>query len=138
MTIAALRNVGLIILTAACLSACAADTSTNPGYLDPELPYSRIMISEDDLASALVFDEPRVVRDDEGFVTSVEVTVRAASVSPLRVDYRPLFKDANGLVIQPEAAWRQKELAMRVPERILMRPTARNAKDYEIQFRWAR
>ncbi len=121
------------------MAGCEApNTDPNFGKLDPASPYSRVMIADDELARGLVFEEPIVVRNDSAFIRRVEVTVRAASGEPLRVDYRPIFKDAAGMVLQPESSWRTTFLEMRVPERILMQPTAHNAADYEIQFRWAR
>jgi len=120
------------------LSGCSVHTGTNPGVSDPSLPYTRVSIADNDLASALFFEEPRVVRDDDGFIISVEVTVRAASTDSFTVDYRPRFKDANGLTLQPESSWRTKFLERQVPEKILMKPNGRNAVDYEILFRWAR
>ena len=129
----------IVILTAlATLPACRTNTAPNPGQLDPALPYYRIMTNDDQLARALRFDKPTIVRDENGFITKVEVVVRAASAEPLRVDYRPIFKDANNTVLQPESSWRTKLLEKRVPERIVMLPNAKNASDYEIQFRWAR
>jgi uncharacterized protein YcfL len=124
--------------SALALSGCRYNTNPEVGRIDPALPYYRVMINDDELARALVYDEPRIVRDEDGFITRVEVTVRAAAASPLRVDYRPIFKDDAGIVIQPESSWRTKHLEMRVPERIEMLPNSRNAVDYEIQFRWAR
>ncbi len=114
------------------------NTDPNPGQLDPALPYYRIVTNDDDLADALRFDEPIAVRDENGFLSKVEVTVRAASAERLRVDYRPIFKDRSGMVLQPESSWRTKILEKRVPERIVMLPVGKNAMDYEIQFRWAR
>ena len=131
-------SVIVVVLASSTLTGCRYDTNPEIGRKDPALPYYRVMINDDDLARALVYDEPRVVRDEDGFITRVEVTVRAAAASPLRVDYRPIFKDDVGTVIQPETSWRTKQLEKRVPERIQMLPNSRNAVDYEIQFRWAR
>lgn len=120
------------------LTGCQANTNPRYGALDPALPYTRIMINDDALAAALGFDEPIVIRDDDGFITSIEITVRAASIEPLTVDYRPRFKNASGATMQPEPSWRTKHLEKRVPEKIVMKPNGRNATDYEILFRWAR
>lgn len=128
----------LALILAAFAGGCQANTNPEYGRLDPALPYTRIMINEDDLARALVFDEPIVVRDEDGFITQVEVTVRAAAIEPLKVDYRPRFKSASGTTLQPESSWRTKLMEKRVPEKIVMKPTGRNAVDYEILFRWAR
>ncbi len=120
------------------LAGCTANTDPMPGRLDPALPYTRVIINEDELARGLRYDEPVVVRDENGFITRVEVTVRALSANTLKVDYRAIFKDASGLVLQPELSWRTELLESRVPERILMMPNGKNAVDYEVQFRWAR
>jgi len=125
----------LITLTAV---GCQTNTAPNPGALDPATPYYRVMVNDDALASALRFDESVVVRDENGFISKVEVTVRAATQEALHVDYRPIFKDKNGIVLQPESSWRTRILEKRVPERIEMFPNAKNASDYEIQFRWSK
>ncbi len=117
---------------------CQTNTAPNPGMLDPATPYYRVMVNDDALASALRFDEPVVVRDENGFISKVEITVRAASFEALHVDYRPIFKDKNGTILQPESSWRTRILEKRVPERIAMLPNAKNAADYEIQFRWSK
>ncbi|MBL1215916.1 MAG: hypothetical protein D8M59_00290 [Planctomycetes bacterium] len=141
-TAAARCAMPLIIVLAALvlvvMTGCQANTNPEFGRLDPALPYTRIMINDDELARALVFDEPIVLRDEEGFITQVEVTVRAAAIEALKVDYRPRFKSASGTTLQPESSWRTKLMEKRVPEKIVMRPTGRNAMDYEILFRWAR
>ena len=117
---------------------CATDTGANPGMVDPSLPYTKVMVAEEDLQSALRFDEPIVVRGDDGFIRRVEVTVRAATNEPLKVDYRPYFFDAQGAAVRPEVSWQTEFLDPRVPERILLLPPGRNAVDYEVQFRWSR
>lgn len=129
-----------VSLLLAVMAGAGCTTNTDPIYgpLDPALPYSRIMVNDDELGRALRFDEPIVIRDKDGFITQVEVTVRAAAVKALKVDYRPIFKSDRGIVLQPESSWRTEFLEARLPERIVMRPTGRNAMDYEIQFRWSR
>lgn len=128
----------LILAGMSALAGCTANTDPNPGRLDPALPYSRVMINDDELARGLRYDEPVVVRDENGFIMRLEVTVRALSTETLKVDYRAVFKDASGLVVQPELSWKTEFLEARVPERILMLPNGLNAVDYEVQFRWAR
>ncbi len=128
-----------LVLLVFVLTGCQAPpTHPQPGLRDPALPYSKVMINDDRLADSLRFDEPIVKRDEAGFIRSVEITVRAAAHAPLRVDYRPIFLDSAGAVLQPESSWHTKMLEMRVPERINMLPTGLNAADFEIQFRWAR
>lgn len=131
-----LRLAGLLGI--AVLGACAANTNPNPGQLDPALPYPRVMINDDELARGLRFEEPVVLRDEEGFIERVDLTVRALSVNTLKVDYRPVFRGPAGEIIQPETHWRTEFLEARVPERIVILPPAPNAVDYEVQFRWAR
>lgn len=128
-----LAPVALILI----VSGCAPRTGTIPGQLDPSLPYTRVLIADEELGRGLRFDEPKVAFDENGFITRVEVTVRATSSTPLRVNYRPLFKDRNGMVLQPEPSWQTAFLEMRVPERITLLPNGRNAVDYEVHFRWA-
>lgn len=121
------------------LSGCETyNTDPNPGLLDETMPWPRIIINDDELARGLRFDEPVVVRDELGFITRVEITARALSTNTLKVDYRGRFKGENGALLQPEAAWRTKFLEARVPETVVLLPPARNAMDYEVQFRWAR
>ena len=131
-------RVALIVIGFAVLSACAPRTGTISGQLDPSLPYTRVLIADDELGRGLRFDEPIVIFDENGFITRVEVTVRALSKQALRVNYRPRFKDRTGMVLQPEPTWQTAFLEKRVPERITLWPNGRNAVDYEVHFRWAR
>lgn len=128
-----------LALTLVVLAACQpATTTVNPGYRDHSLPYPRVMISEPDLARALVFDEPIVVRDAEGFITSVDLTVRAMASNTFKVDVRGVFKDNTDAQLQPAQGWTTTFLQPNVPERITLRPSGRHAVDYEAHLRWSR
>lgn len=133
-----LALLGATLIGVASLAGCKTDTGANPGLIDPSLPYSKIIVGPDDLQAALRFDEPVVIRGDDGFIRQVEVTVRAATNEPLKVDFRPYFFDAQGATLRPEVSWKTEFLDPRVPFRALLLPPGRNAVDYEVQFRWSR
>jgi len=130
----------LVLAAASLVAGCETTLSEapNPGVRDAYTPYPRIVVSEADLARALRFDEPVVVRNEEGFITRIDVTARAYSAHTLHIDYRPVFKDARGLRLQPEPGWRDEFMQLNTPERFTIRPPGLDAVDWELQFRWAR
>ncbi|MFG0329992.1 MAG: DUF1425 domain-containing protein [Phycisphaerales bacterium] len=126
-----------VLLALSLSGGCASEPVDPRDYENPERPLAKIAIANPDLQKWMRFEPPTVVRDEDGFVTRVEVVAYATSVNTLKVDYRPTFLDRNGVAIEPVSSWRTRFLEPNVPERFILKPNGKNAVDYQLSLRWS-
>lgn len=135
MVIAFALTAPLIIISA---SGCGGPPIDSRDYEDPERPLASIFVRDPDLAKALGFRVPNVIRDEDGFITRVEIVTFAESVNTLKIDYRPAFIDREGASLEPGVSWQTRFIEPNVPERIVLTPNSPHAVDYELSIRWSR
>ncbi len=105
------------------------------GRRDP-YGHTQIHFADRDLRNHTAIDTPIVTRDDSGNLLHVTVPIRATTDLRLYVEYRVTFFDANGQPL-PSTTWFPKTLEPNIPDRIQVNSVSPQAKDFQIDFRYA-
>jgi len=125
------------------LTACqepASDPSPNPGLADPVLsPYNDpdITVIDEDLHQWLGFHPAVVVRTDRQPL-NVEVPVRNVADDQYIVQYRFMFFDEAGSMIEPVMQWDRAVLEPKVMQYLRANALDDRAETWKLQVRWAR
>ena len=118
----------------------ASDPAPNPGLADPVLsPYNDpdIAVIDEDLHQWLGF-HPAVVVRRQGQPLSVEVPVRNVADDQYIVQYRFMFFDETGSMLEPEMQWDRAVLEPKVMEYLRGNALDARAESWKLQVRWAR
>jgi hypothetical protein len=98
----------------------------------------QIQLADEDLRRNTRFESPRITRDPAGLLF-VTVPLRATINETLYVQYRATFLDETGAPLPGSpTTWFDKTLNPRVFESVTINSTSPRAKDFIIDFRYAR
>lgn len=133
-----------LFMLAACtvlLAGCAgradntAQAPAGPAWdrLAPD-EYPRIAI-EPSLAGLIVRGEPRVMRDESTGVMRVTAPLRSTTSEELFVEYRTVFLDASGGVVNPGTTWRAMRLGPRMAASAEASTGRADATDWRLEIR---
>ena len=125
------------VLAATALCGCKSDTGPIGPISDEALRYPQLTFSDRSIQQALGFQKPIVSQTGDGLM-QVTVPVRATSREPLHIEYKTVWLDASGRPVPPDLSWRHLILEPRQPTDITVNATSKEAKDFNMQFRWAR
>lgn len=129
-----------LLLTSAGCQERASDPSPNPGLADPvPAPYNSpdITVIDEDLHQWLGFHPAVVVRSRQQPL-SVEVPVRNVADDQYIVQYRFIFFDETGSVIEPAMQWDRAILEPKVMQYFRANALDQRAESWKLQVRWAR
>jgi hypothetical protein len=130
------NNMKSTILLSAILVLTGCGVRPAPeGRLDP-YESKQVHFASNDLKHETAVQEPRVARDDNGYVY-VTVPIRSETSKELYVDYRVTFFDQSRQVLS-QTGWFTKTLSPKVPDQIVVNSMSTRAADFQVDFRWAK
>ena len=122
----------MIVLCAGCAGSARtgkfADSGSHPGD---------IVLLSDGLAEHVQFSADGVRTSGFGAIAAVTV-VRAASARPVLVDYRFVFLNRAGEIVQPVMDWTIIRLEPGRTTELRARAPRDSARDARLEIRWAR
>jgi hypothetical protein len=134
-----LRMLALITLVVL-LPACRTDMSPSGGLGDPypaPMNDPQIAILSPELRPWLGF-HPAVVVDDGERPMHVQIPVRNLTDRDYLIDYRVLFFDANGIMLEPIMGWKMEALRPKQTVRLDGKAMDTQAVSYRLEVKWAR
>jgi len=130
--------VAVIALT--CMQGCKTDISPSGGLGDPypaPINDPQIAILAPELRPWLGF-HPAVVVNDGERPMQVQIPVRNLTRRDYLIDYRVLFYDINGLMLDPVMGWKMEALRPKQTVRLDGKALDTRAVSYRLEVKWAR
>jgi uncharacterized protein YcfL len=126
----------VVIGGAALLVGCQA-SGPIAGRQDQAPAEPNVTFASKSLAKATELKAARVART-EGGLLSVTQPIRAETDDALEIEYRFVWRDAQGRVVPPQMTWRHKRLESYVLEFLEGNAVSDNAVDWLLELRWAK
>lgn len=124
----------LLIAIALMLVGCGVKKPIYPRQ-DP-YQYRQESMTDKDLKNMTAIERKTLARDPSG-ILRMQAAIRSASNKQLHIEYRVLWKDEMGMVLNPDQGWLTKLLEPNVQDYIQANSLSPRAVDYEIGLRWA-
>lgn len=129
-----------LVVCLAFFSGCQTDMSPSGGLGDPypaPMNDPQIAILTPELRPWLGF-HPAIVENDGSRPMHVQIPVRNLTNNEYLIDYRVLFYDVNGVLLDPIMGWKMEALRPKQTVRLDGRALDTKAQSYRVEVKWAR
>jgi len=133
------RRLASLMVAALCAASAAGCQTSGPigGTQDEVERDPHVTFASKTLAKATELKQAKVSRTAGGLL-AVTQPIRAESDDALEIEYRFVWRDAQGRVVPPQMTWRHKRLESYVLEFIEGNAVSENAVDWMLELRWAK